>query len=79
MILERIFGIALFINSGHIVSTNLKLQILVMRIMKIFLSGKNKSITKHSDRHSGLEDIKKRNHLIIRKRRHFINKKIICS
>ena len=61
MILETILGIALFINGGHIVSTNLKLHHYSDEDYKdIFYLKKNKSITKHCERHSELEDIKKK-------------------
>ena len=59
MILETILGMALFINAGHIVSTNLKLHHYSDEDYKdIFYLKNNKSITKHSERHSELEDIK---------------------
>tara|TARA_B100001175_G_scaffold257152_1_gene225387 strand:+ start:246 stop:512 length:267 start_codon:yes stop_codon:yes gene_type:complete len=61
MILETILGIALFINGGHIVSTNLKLHHYSDEDYKdIFYLKKNKSITKHCERHSELEDINKK-------------------
>jgi len=61
MILETILGIALFINGGHIVSTNFKLHHYSDEDYKdIFYLKKNKSITKHCERHSELEDIKKK-------------------
>ena len=59
MILETILGMALFINAGHIVSTNLKLHHYSYEDYKdIFYLKNNKSITKHSETHSELEDIK---------------------
>ena len=61
MILETILGIALFINGGHIVSNNLKLHHYSDEDYKdIFYLKKNKSITKHCERHSELEDINKK-------------------
>ena len=61
MILETILGIALFINGGHIVSTNLKLHHYSDKDYRdIFYLKKDKSITKHCERHSELEDIKKK-------------------
>ena len=61
MILKTILGIALFISGGHIVSTNLKLHHYSDEDYKdIFYLKKNKSITKHCERHSELEDIKKK-------------------
>jgi len=61
MILETILGIALFINGGHIVSTNLKLHHYSDEDYKdIFYLKNNKSITKYCERHSELEYIKKR-------------------
>jgi len=63
MILKTILGIALFINGGHIVSTNLKLHHYSDEDYKdIFYLKQNKSITKHCERHSELEDIKKIRH-----------------
>ena len=61
MILKTILGIALFINGGHILSTNLKLHHYSDDDYKdIFYLKNNKSITKHCERHSELEDIKKK-------------------
>ena len=61
MILKTILGIALFISGGHIVSTNLKLHHYSDDDYKdIFYLKNNKSITKHCERHSELEDIKKK-------------------
>ena len=61
MILKTILGIALFISGGHIVSTNLKLHHYSDDDFKdIFYLKHNKSITKHCERHSELEDIKKK-------------------
>ena len=61
MILKTILGIALFISGGHIVSTNLKLHHYSDDDYKdIFYLKNNKSITKHCERHSILEDIKKK-------------------
>ena len=61
MILKTVLGIALFISGGHIVSTNFKLHHYSDEDYKdIFYLKKNKSITKHCDRHSELEDIKKK-------------------
>jgi len=61
MILKTILGIALFINGGHIVSTNFKLHHYSDDDYKdIFYLKQNKSITKHCQRHSELEDIKKK-------------------
>ena len=61
MILKTILGIALFISGGHIVSTNLKLHHYSNDDYKdIFYLKHNKSITKHCERHSELEDIKKK-------------------
>ena len=61
MILNTILGIALFISGGHIVSTNLKLHHYSDDDFKdIFYLKHNKSITKHCERHSELEDIKKK-------------------
>ena len=53
MILETILGIALFINGGHIVSTNLKLHHYSDEDYKdIFYLKKNKSMTKYYEMHS---------------------------
>ena len=61
MILKTILGIALFINGGHIVSTNFKLHHYSDEDYKdIFYLKQNKSITKHCERHSELEDINKK-------------------
>ncbi|MDA9594615.1 hypothetical protein N9S34_02605 [bacterium] len=61
MILKTILGIALFINGGHILSTNLKLHHYSDDDYKdIFYLKNNKSITKHCERHLELEDIKKK-------------------
>ena len=61
MILKTILGIALFISGGHIVSTNLKLHHYSDDDYKdIFYMKHNKSITKHCEKHSELEDIKKK-------------------
>ena len=61
MILKTILGIALFINGGHIVSTNFKLHHYSDDDYKdIFYLKQNKSITKHCERHSELEDINKK-------------------
>ena len=61
MILKTILGIALFISGGHIVSTNLKLHHYSDDDYKdIFYLKHNKSITKHCERHSELEDIQKK-------------------
>ena len=61
MILKTILGIVLFISGGHIVSTNLKLHHYSDNDYEdIFYLKHNKSITKHCDRHSELEDIKKK-------------------
>ena len=61
MILETILGIALFINGGHIISTSLKLHHYSDEDYKdIFYLKNNKLITKHCERHSELEDIKKK-------------------
>jgi hypothetical protein len=61
MILKTILGIALFINGGHILSTNLKLHHYSDDDYKdIFYLKNNKSITKHCERHSELEDINKK-------------------
>ena len=61
MILETILGIALFINGGHIVSTNLKLHHYSDEDYKeLFVLKNNKIITKHCLRHSELEDVKKK-------------------
>jgi hypothetical protein len=61
MILKTILGIALFINGGHILSTNFKLHHCSDDDYKdIFYLKNNKSITKHCERHSELEYIKKK-------------------
>ena len=61
MILKTILGITLFINGGHILSTNLKLHHYSDDDYKdIFYLKHNKSITKHCERHSELEDIQKK-------------------
>ena len=61
MILKTILGIAIFISGGHIVSTNLKLHHYSDDDYKdIFYLKHNKSITKHCERHSELEDIQKK-------------------
>ena len=61
MILKTILGIALFINGGHIVSTNFKLHHYSDEDYKdIFYLKQNKSITKYCERHSELENIKKK-------------------
>ena len=61
MILKTLLGIALFINGGHIISTNFKLHHYSDEDYKdIFYLKDNKSITKHCERHSELEDIKKK-------------------
>ena len=61
MILRTILGIALFINGGHIVSTNFKLHHYSDEDYKdIFYLKQNKSITKYCERHSELEDINKK-------------------
>ena len=61
MILKTILGIALFINGGHIVSTNFKLHHYSDEDYKdIFYLKHNKSITKHCLRHSESEDINKK-------------------
>ena len=61
MILKTILGLALFINGGHIISTNLKLHHYSDEDYEaIFYLKHNKSITKHCERHSELEDIIKK-------------------
>ena len=61
MILKTILGIVLFFSGGHILSTDLKLHHYSDDDYKdIFYLKHNKSITKHCDRHSALEDIKKK-------------------
>ena len=61
MILKTILGISLFINGGHILSTNFKLHHYCDDDYKdIFYLKNNKSITKYCDRQSELEDIKKK-------------------
>ena len=61
MILKIILSIALFISGGHLVSTNLKLHHYSDDDYEdIFYLKHNKSITKHCERHSELEDIKKK-------------------
>ena len=61
MILKTVLGLALFINGGHIISTNLKLHHYSDEDYEdIFYLKHNKSITKHCERHSELEDIKKK-------------------
>ena len=61
MILKTILGLALFINGGHIISTNFKLHHYSDEDYEdIFYLKHNKSITKHCERHSELEDIKKK-------------------
>tara|TARA_B100000401_G_scaffold376471_1_gene276769 strand:- start:121 stop:396 length:276 start_codon:yes stop_codon:yes gene_type:complete len=61
MILKTILGLALFINGGHIISTNLKLHHYSDEDYEdIFYLKHNKSITKHCERHSELEDIQKK-------------------
>ena len=63
MIFKTILGLALFINGGHIISTNLKLHHYSDEDYEdIFYLKQNKSITKHCERHSELEDIKKITH-----------------
>ena len=60
MILKTILGLALFINGGHIISTNLKLHHYSDEDYEdIFYLKQNKSITKHCVRHSENENIKK--------------------
>ena len=61
MILKTILGLALLINGGHIISTNLKLHHYSDKDYEdIFYLKYNKSITKYCDRHSELEDIQKK-------------------
>ena len=61
MILKTILSLALFINGGHIISTNLKLHHYSDEDYEdIFYLKHNKSITKHCERHSELEDIQKK-------------------
>jgi len=61
MILKTILGIALFINGGHVISTDFKLHHFSDEDYKdIFYLKKNKTITKHCERHSELENIKKK-------------------
>ena len=61
MILKTILGLALFINGGHIISTNLKLHHYSDEDYEdIFYLKHNKSITKHCERHSELENIIKK-------------------
>ena len=61
MILKTILGLALFINGGHIISTNLKLHHYSDEDYEdIFYLKHNKSITKHCEKHSELEDIQKK-------------------
>ena len=61
MILKAILGLALFINGGHIISTNLKLHHYSDEDYEdIFYLKYNKSITKHCERHSELENIIKK-------------------
>ena len=61
MILKTILGLALLINGGHIISTNLKLHHYSDKDYEdIFYLKHNKSITKYCDRHSELEDIQKK-------------------
>ena len=61
MILECIFSMSLFINGGHIVSTNLKLHHYSDEDYKeLFYMKNNKTITKYCIRHSKLEDIQKK-------------------
>ena len=61
MILETLFSIALFINGVHVIDTKLGLHHYSDEDYKdIFYLKKNKSITKHCERHSELEDIKKK-------------------
>jgi len=61
MILKTKLGLALFINGGHIVSSNFKLHHYSDEDYKdIFYLKQNKSITKHCERHSELENIKKK-------------------
>ena len=61
MILKTILGLVVFINGGHIISTNLTLHHYSDEDFEdIFYLKHNKSITKHCERHSELEDIKKK-------------------
>ena len=61
MILELLFSIALIITGGHVIDGKLKLHHYSDEDYEdIFYLKKNKSITKHCERHSELEDIKKK-------------------
>ena len=61
MILKTILGIALFINGGHILSTNFKLHHYSDDNYKdIFYLKHNKSISKYCEKHSELEHIQKK-------------------
>ena len=61
IIINAVFSLSLLVTGGHIVSTNLKLHHYSDDDYKdIFYLKNNKSITKHCERHSELEDIKKK-------------------
>ena len=56
-----LISFTLFVSGGNILSTNFKLHHYSDEDYKdIFYLKKNKSITKHCERHSELEDIKKK-------------------
>ena len=61
MILETFFSVALFISGGHIVSANFNLHHYSDDDYNdIFYLKHHKSITKHCERHSELENIQKK-------------------
>ena len=63
MIINALFSLSLFVNGGHIVSTNLKLHHYSDDDYKdIFHLKNNASISKNCTRHTKVEDIKKITH-----------------
>ena len=61
MVLETLCSISLFLTSGHVIDTKLRLHHYSDEDYKdIFYLKKNKSITKHCERHLELEDITKK-------------------
>ena len=61
MILKTYFIIALYFTGGHVIDTKLRLHHYSNKDYEdIFYLKQNKSITKHCERHSELEDIKKK-------------------
>ena len=60
-IINSLVSISLLLSGGHIISTNFKLHHYSDEDYEdIFYLKKNKLITKHCERHSELEDIKKK-------------------